>query len=274
MECISGKGIFQGIAVGRIAIYHKAEQKIGKSQVTDPAGEWQRYLEVRKQVLTTLEELAGKARSRAGEKDAKIFDAQGMLLMDEYYNQYVRDRIMVDGVNAEYAIAETRDHFAEVFEQMEDELFRSRGEDIRDVSEQVLAGLLGGCATETFEEPVILLAEELTPSQTIRLDKSKVLAFVTTYGSAYSHASILARAMNIPALTGIAPREEWNGKIGAVDGEEGKLYLEPDEQTLALLREKKQKQEEQQKLLKKYVGKKTVTPSGKRILLGANIGGE
>lgn len=274
MECISGKGIFQGIAVGRIAIYHKAKQKIGKSQVTDPVGEWQRYLEARKQVLTTLDELAGKARSRAGEKDARIFDAQGMLLMDEYYNQYVRDRIMVDGVNAEYAIAETRDHFAGVFEQMEDELFRSRGEDIRDVSEQVLAGLLGGCATETFEEPVILLAEELTPSQTIRLDKSRVLAFVTTYGSAYSHASILARAMNIPALTGIAPREEWNGKIGAVDGGEGKLYLEPDEQTLALLREKKQKQEEQQKLLKKYVGKKTVTPSGKRILLGANIGGE
>ena len=246
MECISGKGIFQGIAVGRIAIYHKAKQKIRKSQVTDPVGEWQRYLEVRKQVLTTLDELAGKARSRAGEKDARIFDAQGMLLMDEYYNQYVRDRIMVDGVNAEYAIAETRDHFAGVFEQMEDELFRSRGEDIRDVSEQVLAGLLGGCATETFAEPVILLAEELTPSQTIRLDKSRVLAFVTTYGSAYSHASILARAMNIPALTGIAPREEWNGKIGAVDGGEGKLYLEPDEQTLALLREKKPKQEEQQ----------------------------
>ena len=119
MECISGKGIFQGIAVGRIAIYHKAKQKIRKSQVTDPVGEWQRYLEVRKQVLTTLDELAGKARSRAGEKDARIFDAQGMLLMDEYYNQYVRDRIMVDGVNAEYAIAETRDHFAGVFEQMD-----------------------------------------------------------------------------------------------------------------------------------------------------------
>ncbi|MDY5576655.1 MAG: phosphoenolpyruvate-utilizing N-terminal domain-containing protein [Lachnospiraceae bacterium] len=235
MECLHGKTIAGGMAVGKISIYEKKTQIVEKNYGKRPEDEIRRYENAQRQVLAELQVIYEKAVAEVGEKNAQLFEIHALMLEDEEYDGSVRKFIQREGAGAEYAVAKTGDYFAQMFEQMEDEYFRARSADVRDITERLLAALQGvSYQTEEQREPVILLAEELAPSETVEMDKSKILAFVTTRGTENSHTAILARKRNIPALTQINISKEWEGKMAAVDGNRGILYIEPDEETLKL----------------------------------------
>ena len=268
-----GKSILKGIAVGRLLFYAKEEQMVQRRSVDDVEAELLRYEKARAEAMAELSALYEKALKEVGEVNAAIFEVQSMMLEDDDFNDAARNLMESQKVNAEYAAAVTGDNFAKMFSEMEDEYFKARSADVKDVSERVVKLLHGkGTVWEIGDEPVILAAKDLAPSETVQMDKTKLLGFVTELGSSNSHTAILARTMNIPALIGVPVREDMNGKMAIIDGEQGIFYVDPDEETLSAYQEKLKEQERKRKLLAELKGKENVTLDGKKIELYANIG--
>ena len=273
MEKFEGKSILKGVAIGKIHYYSKGEQVVQRVSVEDTEAELQRYETAKETALEQLHELYEKALKEVGEVNAAIFDVHAMMLEDDDFNDSIRNTISSQKVNAEYAVATTGDNFAKMFEEMDDEYFRARSADIKDISERVVSVLHGATAKNALgDEPVILAAKDLAPSETVQMDKTKLLGFVTEFGSSNSHTAILARTMNIPALIGIPVDEKLEGRTAVIDGVTATLILDPDEETLKLYQEKKQEEERQRELLQELKGKEDVTLDGKHIRLYANIG--
>ena len=272
MQVIQGKSIFGGIAIGPITFFAKEQNQVKRTKVEDVAAEVARYEAA---VVSAQEQLGGlyeKALKEVGESGAQIFEVHQMMLEDDDYNDSVKSIIETQRVNAEYAVATTGDNFASMFASMDDEYFQARAVDMKDISERVINVLMGVGEAKGWDEPSIIVAEDLAPSETVQFDKSKLLGFVTRLGSSNSHTAILARTMNIPALIQIDIQEEWNGKLGIIDGFTGEFYIDPEPEVLEKYKAKKAEQEERRKLLAEQKGKPTVTKSGKAIKLFANIG--
>jgi phosphotransferase system enzyme I (PtsI) len=273
MEERSGKKIFNGVAIGKIRFHSKVENRIVRTKIEDAGAELERYEAAKAKAIEQLNDLYEKALVEVGEANAEIFNVHAMMLDDDDYNESVQNIITTQGVNAEYAVATTGDNFAEMFANMEDEYFKARSADIKDISERVITVLCGGSDNSDIgDEPVIIVAEDLAPSETVQMDKTKLLAFVTRLGSANSHTAILARTMGIPALIGVEIDPAWDGKIGIVDGYEGKFLVDPDMDVLEGYFKKKAADDEQKQLLLTLKGKENVTKSGQKINLYANIG--
>lgn len=273
METYNGKSIFQGIAVGKILFYEKQEAEVKRVKVENKEAELKRYEEAKQTAIAQLQKLYEKACKEVGEVNAAVFEVHQMMLEDEDYNDSVRNMIEQQEVNAEYAVAQTGDNFSNMFAEMEDEYFSARAADIKDISDRVVSVLCGGNGgVNDLEEPVILVADDLAPSETVQMDKEKLLAFVTEQGSSNSHTAILARTMNIPALIGVSIQKEWNGKMAVVDGFTGTLYVEPSQEVLAEMTKKQEKLSKEKELLQELKGKEDVTADGRKIKLFANIG--
>ena len=273
MDKKSGKKIFSGIAIGKIRFYSKAENKVSRTKVADVEAEITRYEEAKQTASEQLEKLYEKALVEVGEANAEIFNVHIMMLEDDDFNESVHNIITSQKVNAEYAVASTGDNFAEMFANMDDEYFKARSADIKDITERVLTILCGnGQGGDLGEEPVIIVAEDLAPSETVQMDKKKLLAFVTRLGSSNSHTAILARTMGIPALAGVEIDPSWDGKIGIVDGYEGTFLVDPPMPVLEAYFKKKAADDEQKQLLQTLKGKENITKSGQKINLYANIG--
>lgn len=273
MEKFEGKKIFGGITIGQIKFWEKEENLVVRKKVDDTDAEIQRYEEAKEKALKQLDNLYEKALKEVGDMNAQIFKVHQMMMEDEDYNNSIHNIIINQEVNAEYAVATTGDNFSNMFLNMEDDYFKARSIDIKDISEQVIMILKGAdTGSNIGNEPVIIVAEDLTPSETVQMEKSKLLAFVTRQGSANSHTAILARTMSIPALVGIKIDKGWNGKQGIVDGFLGLLLVDPDQSTLEEYRLKKLQDEEEKELLAVLKGKENITLSGKKIELNANIG--
>lgn len=273
MEVYQGKSVFGGIAIGRISVHKKDEQQVKRVKIENPDREIARYRQARQTAMEQLQNLYQKALKEVGEANAAIFEIHQMMLEDDDYNESIENIIHMQQVNAEYAVASTGDNFAQMFASMEDDYMRARSADVKDISERVLSVLGGRTAgMAASEEPVIIVADDLAPSETVQLNKDLVLSFVTVHGSVNSHTAILARTMNIPALIGVPVREDMNGKMAIIDGEQGIFYVDPDEETLSAYQEKLKEQERKRKLLAELKGKENVTLDGKKIELYANIG--
>ncbi|MGN0351569.1 MAG: phosphoenolpyruvate--protein phosphotransferase [Roseburia sp.] len=273
MEQFTGKSIFKGIAIGKILFYSKNQQQVKRGKIEDTEQEIARYEAARATAIEQLGKLHEKAVAEVGEANAMIFEVHAMMLEDDDYNDSVYNIIRNEGINAEYAVATTGDNFSVMFAEMEDEYFKARSADVKDISERVI-GILQGRNTDSNigEEPVIIVAEDLAPSETVQMDKSKLLAFVTKLGSSNSHTAILARTMNIPALIGVEIEESWNGKMAIVDGKNGCFYIDPDAATLEKYRAEKKTDEEARELLQTLKGQPDETLDGHHIKLYANIG--
>lgn len=275
MQSFLGKSVFGGIAIGKISVYKKGEQQVKRTKIADTDKEIARFRHARENTVAQLKELYDKALKEVGEANAAIFEIHQMMLEDEDYLDSIENIIRMQRVNAEYAVATTSDNFSQIFATMEDDYMKARAMDVKDISERLLT-VLKGEQGEEFQarEPVIIVAEDLVPSETVQLDKDMVLSFVTRGGSTNSHTAILARTMGIPALIGVnIPLEDsLDGKQGIVDGANGVLYVEPDEQTLTKLKKRQQADREKEQLLQALKGKETVTLDGKKIMLYANIG--
>ena len=273
MEEFNGKSIFKGIAIGRILFYSKNQHQVKREQIKDTETEIARYEAAKAKAIKQLSELHDKAVAEVGEANAAIFEVHAMMLEDEDYNDSVYNILRKDGVNAEFAVATTGDNFSAMFAEMDDEYFKARAADIKDISERLIGVLQGrGSVGDIGSEPVIIVAEDLAPSETVQMDKSKLLAFVTRLGSSNSHTAILARTMNIPALIGVEIKEEWNGKMAIVDGKQGIFFVDPDMSVLEKYMEEKKKDEEAGKLLSQLKGQPDETVDGRHIKLYANIG--
>ena len=273
LETRSGKKIFNGIAIGKIKFYAKAENVVTREKIEDAQAEYARYEAARGKAIEQLNGLYEKALKEVGEANAEIFNVHAMMLEDDDYNESIQNIIESEMVNAEYAAATTGDNFAEMFASMDDEYMKARAADVKDITERVV-GILNGSAesSDLGDEPVIVVAEDLAPSETVQMDKSKLLSFVTRLGSANSHTAILARTMGIPALIGVEIDPAWNGKIGIVDGYEGTFIVDPEVALLEEYFKKKEADDEQKRLLQELKGKENVTRSGQKINLYANIG--
>ena len=271
---IQGKSVFSGIAIGRLSVYNKTENVVKRTKITDIDGEIKRFEDAREEGKKQLAGLYEKALKEVGEVNAAIFEVHQMMLDDLDYVESIQNMIKSQEVNAEFAVASTGDNFAEMFASMDDDYMKERAADVKDISNRLITILQGnGAGGINSDEPVILLADDLAPSETVQLDKSKVLSFVTRHGSTNSHTAILARTMNIPALIGVDYPDDVNGKMGIVDGFEGKIIIDPTMSVLEEYKVKKEKEDEKKRLLQKLKGKENVTLDGKRINLYANIGG-
>ena len=274
MEKYTGKSIFKGIAIGKILFYQKGEQPVKRVKIEDTAEQIKRYEDARAKAAEQLQGLYEKALKEVGEANAAVFEVHQMMLEDDDYIDSVVNIIETQQVNAEFAVATTGDNFAKMFAEMEDDYFKARAADVKDISERMVNILSGNESGGALgDEPVIVVAEDLAPSETVQMDKEKLLAFVTRLGSANSHTAILARTMNIPALIEVDIKEEWNGKMAVVDGYTGTFYIDPDEETLKKMQEKKEEDIKARELLQELRGKEDVTVDGKHIKLYANIGG-
>ena len=273
MEIFQGKSIFKGVAIGPLLYYGKKETTVRREKIEDTDAEVARYKDAREKSVAQLRQLHDDSVKKVGEENAAIFDVHAMLMEDEDFCEAIENAIRTQNVNAEYAVAVAGENFSKMFAEMEDEYFKARSADMKDISERLIRVLTGEDEKRSFDEPSIIIADDLMPSETVQLDKEKVLAFVTRWGSSNSHTAILARTMNIPALIDIPIREEWNGKLAAVDGHTGTFYLEPDEETLREMEEKRGRDLEARRLLQELKGKKNVSLDGKEINLYANIGG-
>ena len=270
---IEGKSVYSGVAIGRLAIYHKADNQVKREKISDVEAELARFEEARNIAKEQLAGLYEKALKEGREVNAASFEVHQMMLDDLDYVESVTNMIQSQEVNAEYAVATTGDTLSEVFASMDDDYMRERAADVKDISNRVIAVLQGnGAGGLNADEPVILLADDLAPSETVQLDKSKVLSFVTRHGSTNSHTAILARTMNIPALIGIDYPEDAEGKMGIVDGYEGKLIIDPPVSVLETYQKRKEADEEKKRLLLELKGKENVTIDGTKINLYANIG--
>ena len=276
MQVYSGKSVFGGIAIGKISVYKKNEQQVKRVRTEDTKGELARYEAAKAAAIEQLQELYQKALKEVGEANAAIFEIHQMMLDDGDYNESVENIIETQKVNAEYAVAVTGDNFAQMFRAMDDDYMRERAADVKDISERVLSILNGGQKGKVVtDEPVIIVADDLAPSETVQLEKDMVLSFVTVHGSVNSHTAILARTMAIPALIGTEelPLDDTvDGKLAVVDGMNGKIYVEPDAQTLEEMKKRRQAELEKKELLQLLKGKDNVTLDGKKIMLYANIG--
>ena len=275
MITLEGKSVFGGIAIGKIQFYKRNEITIKRTRVEDVEAEVERFQNAKAKTLELLKGLYEKALEDVGEANAMIFEAHQLMLEDPDYVESIENIIRTQDVNAEYAIGATADNFAAIFEAMDDAYMQGRAADVRDVSERLLQALSSQNENVmVMDEPVIIAADDLVPSETVQLDKDKVLSFVTMYGSANSHTAILARTMNIPAVIGLgeALKEEYDGKNAIVDGVDGKVYIDPDEETMASMKEKQKKDQEQKELLNQLKGKENVTKSGQKVNVYANIG--
>ena len=276
MQVYSGKSVFRGIAIGKISVYRKNEQQVKRVRTEDTKGELARYEVAKAAAVEQLQELYQKALKEVGEANAAIFEIHQMMLDDGDYNESVENIIETQKVNAEYAVAVTGDNFAQMFRAMDDDYMRERAADVKDISERVLSILNGGQKGKVVtDEPVIIVADDLAPSETVQLEKDMVLSFVTVHGSVNSHTAILARTMAIPALIGTEelPLDDTvDGKLAVVDGLNGKIYVEPDAQTLEEMQKRQQAEQEKKELLQLLKGKENVTLDGKKIMLYANIG--
>lgn len=276
MQVYSGKSVFGGIAIGKISVYRKNEQQLKRVRTEDTKGELACYEAAKAAAIEQLQELYQKALKEVGEANAAIFEIHQMMLDDGDYNESVENIIETQKINAEYAVAVTGDNFAQMFRAMDDDYMRERAADVKDVSERVLSILNGGQKGKVVtDEPVIIVADDLAPSETVQLEKDMVLSFVTVHGSVNSHTAILARTMAIPALIGTEelPLDDTvDGKLAVVDGLNGKIYVEPDAQTLEEMKKRRQAELEKTELLQLLKGKENVTLDGKKIMLYANIG--
>lgn len=271
---MEGKSVFGGVAMGRLSIYKKDDQVVKRLKVDDAEAEIRRYEEASAKAKEQLAELYEKAMKEVGETSAAIFEVHQMMLDDLDYVEAVTNMIQTQNVNAEYAVAMTGDNFSEIFASMDDDYMKARAADVKDISNRVISVLQGTSDTGIEgNEPVILVAEDLAPSETVQLDKSLLLSFVTRYGSTNSHTAILARTMNIPALIGVDYSDDIDGKYGIVDGFEGVLYVDPDEETIEKYKKLQSQEQEKARLLQELKGKPNVTKDGREIKLYANIGG-
>ena len=275
MKVYEGKSVYSGIAIGRIRLFSKDERQVKRVRVSDTDAELARYEDARKKSIGELAALHDKALKEVGEANAAIFEVHQMMLEDDDYNESIENIIRTQKVNAEYAVAATSDNFSTMFSSMDDDYMKERAADVKDISERILSLLAGGEKGKVMtDEPVIIVADDLAPSETVQLEKDKVLSFVTVHGSVNSHTAILARTMAIPALIGteMPLDERVDGKFAVVDGVNGKIYVEPDEETLAKLKERQKKELEKKELLLQLKGKENITLDGKKIMLYANIG--
>lgn len=272
METLQGKSIFRRIAIGKILFYEKQEAVINEEKSEDVNRELQRYEEAKKQAIEQLHALYEKACKDVGEESAEVFEVHAMMLEDDDYNDSVKELIQDGNLYAENAVTRTGIKFAQMFAEMEDEYFKARAADIKDISERVVNLLCGVQAAQELTEPVILVAKDLAPSETVQMDKEKLLAFVTELGSENSHTAILARTMSIPALIGVKIDAAWNGKMAVVDGYTGTLYVDPDDATMHEMQQKYEKDQEERRILEELKGKPDETKGGRKIKLYANIG--
>lgn len=275
MITIKGKSVFGGVSIGKIMFYKRNEKVIKRTHVDDVDAEWKRFCDAKDTAVSQLKELYDKAIEDVGEANAMIFEIHQMMLEDLDYLESIENIIRTQEVNAEFAVATTADNFAHMFAAMDDAYMQGRAADVKDVSERVLdilCGVSGGMKEMT--EPCIIAADDLAPSETVQLDKSKVLGFATMYGSSNSHTAILARTMNIPAVIGLGEDllTKYDGKMAVIDGFTGMLYIDPDEETMKVMEEKRAKDQEQKALLEQLKGKENVTKSGQKINVYANIG--
>ena len=275
MITLSGKSVFGGVAIGKIAFYKRQEKQVRRYRVEDTEAEVARFEDAQETAIAQLGKLYDKAMEDVGEANAAIFEVHQMMLMDLDYVDSIKNIITTQEVNAEYAVATTGDNFSQMFASMDDAYMQGRAADVKDVSDRLL-GILSdaGESGVVADEPVIVAADDLVPSETVQLDKSKVLAFATMYGSANSHTAILARTMNIPAVIGLGEglAKEYDGHMAAIDGFTGTIYIDPDEETMKAMTEKREEDRRQKTLLEELKGKENVTLSGQKINVYANIG--
>lgn len=277
MTVFNGKGVYGAIALGKISVFKRREAKVKRVHVEDTQAELKRLEKAKQRSVEQLQQIYDKALREVGEANAQIFEIHIMMIDDDDYNDSIQSIIETQSVNAEYAVAVTADNFAEMFASMEDAYMQARSADVKDISNRIIGNLSDAGADEgTDNEKVIICADDLAPSETVLLDKDRVLAFVTAFGSSNSHTAILARNMNIPAVIGAG--EEFlnaikDGAFAAVDGYTGEIFIEPDEQTAERLEKKRCEDEDKKRLLQELKGKENVTLDGKRINIFANIGG-
>ena len=276
MQVYNGKSVFGGIAIGKISVYQKGEQQVKRVKIADADAEMERYADAKDAAVEQLQKLYDKALKEVGEANAAIFEIHQMMLDDDDYNESVENIIRTQMVNAEYAVAATADNFAQMFASMDDDYMKERAADVKDISERLLAILHGADSNKVdTNEPVIIVADDLAPSETVQLDKDMVLSFVTVHGSLNSHTAILARTMAIPALIGteaLPLDASVDGKLGIVDGFNGKIYVDPDENILTEMKAKQQEDLEKKQLLQTLKGKENITLDGQKVMLYANIG--
>ena len=276
MITCQGKSVYSGVAIGKIFVYKKADNTVEKYQIEDAAAEFERFKAAQAKAITQLQALYEKTCKDIGEEEAMIFEMHQQLLEDLDYVEGIQGIIEGENLNAEYAVSVVAGMMADMFIAMNDEYMSGRAVDVRDVSDRVISILNGSqVGAAVMEEPVIILAEDLAPSETVQFEKDKLLAFVTQKGSANSHTAILARMMNLPSLvtTDIELDVAYHGKLAVVDGFTGKIYIEPDEATMAEMVEKKKRDDERREMLQTLKGLPTETKSGKKVHLYANIGG-
>nr|WP_297933834.1 phosphoenolpyruvate--protein phosphotransferase [uncultured Blautia sp.] len=275
METLKGKAVYKGIALGKISVLRKTENVVKRVKIEDADAELQRVEIARAQAIEQLGKLYDKAVKEVGEASAAIFEVHQMMLEDLDFNEAIENTIRTQEVNAEYAVASTGDSFSEMFASMDDDYMKARAVDIKDISERLVQNLAGnGDNGLDFTEPVIVVADDLTPSETVQMDKEKILAFVTVHGSTNSHTAILARMMNIPALIGVEMNLEdmQTGTEAVVDGFTGEFILCPEEEVKAEAQRKLDEENEKRNLLLELKGKENVTLGGKKIEIYANIG--
>ena len=273
MKVLEGKAVFPGIAIGKIQVWKEEWDQVKRIHVPDRNQELRRLEEAKEKAVVELKELHRKAEIEAGSSEAEIFEVHQMMLDEGEYIEAIRSRIRTESVNAEYAATAAGEHFADMFRKMDNEYMKERAADILDITRRLVRVLSGEKQNRNFiQEPVILAAQNLSPSDTILLDKSKILAFVLKKGSVNSHTAILARAMNIPALIQVPFPDDMEGSMAIVDGDKGKLILDPDQDYLEKYTKEQNAEQEKQKLLNQLKGKETITKDGRRIKLFANIG--
>ena len=273
MITITGKSVFGGVSIGKLSFYKRNQKVIKREHVENVESECVRFQEAKAEGIRQLKELYEKSIADVGEANAMIFEIHQMMLEDLDYIESIENIIRSQEVNAEFAVATTADNFAQMFAAMDDAYMQGRAADVKDVSERVLDILCGvSKGIKQTDEPSIIAADDLAPSETVQLDKSKVLSFVTRHGSTNSHTAILARTMNIPALIGVDFPEDVNGKMGIVDGYEGKIIIDPPVSVMEAYQKKKAEDEEKKRLLQELKGKENITKDGTKINLYANIG--
>lgn len=273
VECYKGKPILRKVAIGKVFYYEKEQVSVKREKVDDVEAEVARFQQAQIEAINQLEHLYQKAKIEVGENEAAVFEVHKMMLEDEDYIESIHHIICGQEMCAEYAAAVTGDNFSMMFAAMNDEYMKARAADVKDISERLVAVLAGQQMNMSdFSEPVILVADDLAPSETVQMDKSKLLGFATRYGSSNSHTAILARTMNIPALIEVDIKKEWNGEQAIIDGNEGVIIIDPDEETLAIAREQMAEELRKRELLKALKGQETITKKGRRVKLYANIG--
>lgn len=276
MTTLKGKGVYGAIALGKISVFTRKEAAVKRTHIEDISAEKERLAAAKEKATEQLQEIYNKALKEVGEANAQIFEIHMMMIEDEDYNDSINSIIETQSVNAEYAVAITADNFAAMFSSMEDAYMQARSADVKDISNRIISCLSEeNSESAASDEKVIICADDLAPSETVLLDKDKVLAFVTAYGSSNSHTAILARNMNIPAIIGVGKEllsSVRNGEFAAVDGYTGEIFLEPDEETRARLEKKRTDDEEKKRLLQELKGKENVTLDGRKINIYANIG--